>query len=421
MICSLFEATLLSLSPVRMETLRREGKSYASIWLTLKKDINKPIAAILVFNTIANTGGATLAGYLFDQSFGPQFLGFFLAGLTLSILFVSEIMPKFLGAVYAERLAPFLGRPLQLLTQVSGPAIKLTDVISRFFKRRGDEQELSATDIEVMAQLARAGKVIGAEQERIIINAAKLSYSTVADVMLPANSILFLNLEKPVGENFRIARRALHTRYPVSSSASVHDIHAYVNFKDLAAIEAEDEEELVDLRALARPILTLEPNTNLNRAFRELTARRYHIAIVRDPDRHVLGLLSLEDLIEELVGEIEDEFDITSDLLMPLGPGRWRVGGAMPMERLTGIIGGDLGSLLPGQTVARWMEERIAERRHPGLAVVQDGIEFTVHQARKGRIFQVTVDRLTEEELSDYQDQVRDAEVRNPSPPSNSS
>lgn len=403
MICSLFEATLLSLSPVRLETLRREGKSYANAWVKLKRDINQPIAAILVFNTIANTGGATLAGYLFDKCFGPQYLGFFLAGLTMSILLFSEIMPKFIGAVYAERLAPFLGQPLNVLTKVSMPAIKLTDVISRFFKRKGDEQELSATDIEVMAQLARAGKVIGAEQERIIVNAAKLTFSNVADVMMPANSILFLNLEKPVVQNFRIARRALHTRYPVSSSSSVHDIHAYVNFKDLAALEVEDEEEHVDLRALARPILTLSPDTNLNRAFRELTARRYHIAIVRDKERKVLGLLSLEDLIEELVGEIEDEFDVTSDLLMPLGPDRWRVGGAMPMERLSGIIGINMEKLLPGQTLARWMEERLAENRHPGLAVVEDGIEFTVHQARKGRIFQVTVDRLTQEELAELE------------------
>ncbi|MEM6823294.1 MAG: CNNM domain-containing protein, partial [Verrucomicrobiota bacterium] len=352
MVCSLFESTLLSLSPVRLETLRRQGRSYAKTWIRLKDDINKPIAAILIFNTVANTGGATLAGFLFDKAFGPQYLGFFLAGLTISILFISEIFPKFLGAVYAERLAPFLAVPLLLLTRFSAPAIKLTDFISRLFKKKGSEQEFSATDIEVMAQLARAGKVIGAEQEKIIINAAKLTSSTVADVMLPASSILFLNLEKPVDENFKIARRALHTRYPVSSSDSVHDIHAYVNFKDLAALEAEEDDENVDLRALARPILKLEPEANLNRAFRELTARRYHIAIVRDSERRVLGLLSLEDLIEELVGEIEDEFDVTSDLLMPLGPNRWRVGGAMPMERLSGIIGGEWDKVLPGQTVA---------------------------------------------------------------------
>jgi CBS domain containing-hemolysin-like protein len=401
MICSLFEATLLSLNSVRLETLRREGKTYAGIWIRLKQDINKPIAAILIFNTVANTGGATLAGYLFNRSFGPEYLGVFLVGLTLSILFISEIGPKFMGAVYAELLAPFLGGPLLILTRLSAPAIKVTDLVGHLFDRKGQKDHFSATDIEVMAQMARAGRAIGPEQEKIIINAAKLAHTTVEDVMMPAHSILFLNLERPVRQNFRIARRAMHTRYPVSSSASVNDIHAYVNFKDLAAIEVEDEEDDIDLRALARPILTLEPHMNLNHAFRELTARRYHIAIVRDRYRNVLGLLSLEDLLEELVGEIEDEFDVTSDLLMPLGQDRWRVGGAMPMQRLSGIISDVWGKDLPDQTVAQWMKERLAETRHPGLATVEDGVEFKVHQARKGRIFQVTVERLSDEDLEE--------------------
>ncbi|MGF1678318.1 MAG: hemolysin family protein [Candidatus Methylacidiphilales bacterium] len=398
MICSLLEATLLSLSPVRLESLHREGKTYAGIWIELKKNINKPIAAILIFNTIANTGGASLAGYLFDKVFGIQYLGFFLAGLTLSILFLSEIFPKFLGAVYADRLAPLLATPLYLLTKVSTPMIIVTDLVGHLFKRKGQEQQLTATDIEVMAQLARAGRVIGAEQERIIVNAAKLSDITVADVMVPASGILFLNLSQPIRHNFRIARRALHTRYPVSSTDSVNDIHAYVNFKDLAAIEAEYEEheiDEVDLRSLARPILTLPPTDNLNRAFRELTARRYHIAIVRDEERQVIGLLSLEDLIEELLGEIEDEYDVTSDLLMPLGVNYWRVGGAMPLERLGAIIEEEWVHNLPQQNLGQWLQQRLASGHHPGHSLIENGVEFTVHQARKGRIFQVTIEKLS--------------------------
>ncbi|MEM6884300.1 MAG: CNNM domain-containing protein [Verrucomicrobiota bacterium] len=392
MVCSLFEATLLSLDTVRLETLKREGKKYASVWIQLKADINKPIAAILIFNTVANTGGATLAGFLFDRAFGPQYLWLFMLGLTLAILFVSEIGPKFLGAVYAEFLAPFLGRPLYVLTKVSAPAIKVTDLVGNVFGRKGQRQEYSAMDIEVMAQLARAGQHIGSEQEKIIVNAAKLTHMTVEDAMMPANSILFLNLENPVDQNFRTARRAMHTRYPISSSASVNDIHGYVNFKDLAAIELEDEQHDVDLRSLMRPLLALDPKMNLNQAFRELTVRRYHIAIVRDRYKNVVGLLSLEDLLEELVGEIEDEFDVTSDMLMPLGHHRWRVGGAMPMTKLSSIISDVWGRDLPEQTVAQWMRERQAESQQPGMSVVEDGVEFTVRQARKGRIFQVTVE-----------------------------
>ncbi len=401
MVCSLLEATLLSLNNVRLETLRREGKRYAAVWIRLKNDINKPIAAILISNTVANTGGATLAGFLFDKAFGPQYLAFFMVGLTLAILFISEIGPKFVGAVYAEFLAPFLGRPLLILTKISAPAIKVTDLVGNLFERKGQKHEYSAMDIEVMAQLARAGKKIGPEQEKIIVNAAKLTDMTVEDVMMPAHSILFLNLENPVEQNFRIARRAMHTRYPISSNGSVNDIHGYVNFKDLAAIELEHDVADVDLRSLTRPLLTLHTGMNLNQAFRELTLRRYHIAIVRDRYKNVVGLLTLEDLLEELVGEIEDEFDVTSDMLMPLGQDRWRVGGAMPMRRLSGIISDVWGHDLPEQSVAQWMKERLSETKHPGMSVVEDGIEFTVRQARKGRIFQVTVEKLGEDDFEE--------------------
>lgn len=387
MICSLFEATLLSLDTVRLETLKREGKKYAAVWIRLKNDINKPIAAILIFNTVANTGGATLAGFLFDQVFGPDWLWLFMLGLTLAILFISEIGPKFLGAVFAEFLAPFLGRPLLVLTKIAAPTILVTDLVGNALGRKGQQQEYSAMDIQVMAQLARAGKHIGPEQEKIIVNAAKLTHMTVEDVMMPAHSILFLNLEHPVDENFRTARRAMHTRYPISSSDSVNDIHGYVNFKDLAAVELESEHLDIDLRAL-------DPKMNLNQAFRELTLRRYHIAIVRDRHKNVVGLLSLEDLLEELVGEIEDEFDISSDMLMPLGKNRWRVGGAMPMQKLSSIISDVWGQDLPEQTVAAWMKEKMAAAEHHGASVVEDGVEFTVRHARKGRIYQVTVERL---------------------------
>ena len=106
MACSLWEATLLSLSPVRLEALQRQGRGYARVWLALKRDIDRPIAAILIINTVANTGGAALSGSLFAQLYGNEWLGLYMAGLTLAILYLSEMGPKIIGATYCEQLAP---------------------------------------------------------------------------------------------------------------------------------------------------------------------------------------------------------------------------------------------------------------------------------------------------------------------------
>lgn len=405
LVCSLAEAALLSLSAVRLEALKREGKRHAAVWLRLKKNIDKPISAILILNTISNTGGATLAGFLFDRVFGHEWLWAFLLGLTLSILFLAEIGPKILGAVYCEKLAPTLGPGLYTTTRLLQPLIRITEAFSKPFKGSGTEPGLSAIDIEVLAQLARNKNVIGFEQEQIIINAAKLRLSTVGEIMLPARWIVSLNLQNPVQDNLRITQHALHTRYPVSSSSDVNDIHGYINYKDLVAVRWNVNEDMepheISLEAFIRPILSVEEGMDLNTAFRRLTARRHHIALVRNKEDQVVGLITLEDLIEELVGEIEDEFDQTTDVVVQIRPDFWKVGANLTMEKLASILQVDLNLPAEEQSLpmANWLKEKIGDVRYPGISYQHNGLDFYVQQARRGKIFQVLVEVTSKAEI----------------------
>lgn len=306
-ICSIAEATLLSLNPIRLETLKQQGKAYAATLLRMREQVDRPIAAILILNTIANTGGAVVAGGAFDAVYGSQWLWLFTLVFALLILYISEIIPKIAGVVFNERLAPIVAWFLVGAVAMLFPLIVITEIIARRIRRgAATEERVDAGDVSTIARLARLNNAIGSEQERIITNAMKLRETTVRAVMLPREQIVFFQSDLSIEENLAIARRELHTRYPVSRSDSVDNIAGYVNFKELALVP---EDERGSLERYLRPLLNVGSDMPIRSLMQRLTNGRHHIALVRDSDQQVLGLVTLEDVIEEVLGDIEDEFD----------------------------------------------------------------------------------------------------------------
>ncbi|MEM1060260.1 MAG: hemolysin family protein [Verrucomicrobiota bacterium] len=393
-VCSLWESTLLSLNPVRLETLAREGRGYAQVWLRLKSNIDRPISAILIINTVSNTGGATIAGSLFGSYFGSAYLGFFMAGLTLTILYFAEIGPKVIGATYAEQVAPFLGTPLAIVTWLMTPAIWLTSAFSSMLRRHEEKgPTLSAADIEVLAQIARNSNVIALEQERIIQNAVDLADTTVREIMIPADLMVYFRLDRPTEENLRLGQHAMHTRYPVSHSEDPDDIMGYINYKDLIGFRIHGNE--LNLESFIRPIFTVKPELDLNTALKQMNARQHHIAVVKTEDGQVAGMVSLEDIIEELVGDIEDEFefDQSANTVIPITEGLWRVGAALTLDKVGAILERDITSENPRESLGQWLEQRLGRSRHiPGISYDFEGIRFTIQQARRGKIYQIVVE-----------------------------
>jgi putative hemolysin len=252
------------------------------------------------------------------------------------------------------------------------------------------QTNLSAVDIEVLAQLARASKVIALEQERIIVNAVKLRRTKVEDVMIPRENIMFFRLDLAAETNLKMGLHAMHTRYPVSATEEPDKITGYINYKDLTGIRFHGTE--INLEAFIRPILSLDKGTNLNAALRQLSAKRYHIAIIRDAEGRVVGMLTLEDIIEELVGEIEDEFDLSAQTVIPIAENLWRVGAALSIAKVSSVIGADLEPDFENQTLGQWLRKRMGEHVYPGRSYQHGAIKFTVQQARKGRLYQAAIE-----------------------------
>lgn len=396
--CSLAEAVLLSLNQTRLETLRQQGKGYASSWLGMKRQVDRPIAAILILNTVANTGGATLAGSAFDKIFGTEYVWIFSLFMTALVLLGTEITPKVLGVTYAWRFAPVLARPLSVIMILLTPMLWLTERYSRFLKPQtraqaeGEDSTSETADLVTLARLAKAKSQIEFFQERIIVNAAKMRDTKVRDVMLPAEDMVTFDFRKTTAENLEIARQTLHTRYPVTETGEPDGVVGYVNLKDIFAVPPEERNET--LEPYLRGIPFVSPDATINQALQLLSSRRQHIAIVRDANFKVHGMLTMEDILEQIIGDFEDEFDVLPKDLVKLGEGRWKVGAGVSLKSVHEATGFRPGGGRDETEVGRWLAQVLPENLRQGMTFTSGDWRVTVQVLRRGEPHLLLIEKL---------------------------
>jgi CBS domain containing-hemolysin-like protein len=384
------EAVLLSINPIRLETLKQQGRRFAAGWLDLKQNIGRPIAAILILNTIAHTGGATIAGGAFDEIYGDEWLWLFSVVFTVAILFGTEILPKVLGVSYNERLAPVIGPFLQACIIVLKPVIVVTELVSKLVKKEGRQAMWSRADIETIARVAKTHDVIEAEQESVILNAVKLREKKVESVMIPREWIIFLRLDLPVHTAFEIAKNNYHTRYPISESGSVDNIVGYINLKEMIASMTDLQN--CNLERLMRPLLYVRADANLNTMLKLFISHRHHLAMVKDAAGKISGMVTLEDVLEEIVGEIEDEFDSSPEDFIQLTSTSCKVGGGVKMAALSKSFPLNLSAEQSSQTVAQWLGTKLQGPLRPRMPYLDGNVQFTVQQVRRGRVHQARIE-----------------------------
>jgi len=393
-LCSLAEAVLLSLNPMRLETLNQQGKAHAGAWLQMRQNIGRPIAAILILNTIAHTGGSTVAGGEFDTLYGDEWLWLFSSIFTLIILFGTEIIPKVIGVAHNERLAPWIAPVLRVSIVVLKPIIFLTEFVSQQLSGKGERSRITIQDIRTLAHVAKSEGVLETEQEEIILNATKLRTTSVQSIVIPREWIIFLKTHDSIEANFSVARNNLHTRYPISESDSIDGIVGYVNFKEMTM--SEHHLPQVTIGQFIRPVLYVSSDANLNVMLKLFIAKRHHLAIVKDKKGEVIGMVTLEDVIEEIAGDIEDEFDQSFSQVIQVDARAWRVGGSIRMETLMKQVPIHLEAQESSQTLAQWLQARIGGQLFPGASYLFRGVRFTAQQVRRGNVYQAIVEILRE-------------------------
>ena len=311
--CSLLESVLYSTRIITLEAAAASDQIRARRMQNLKLKVENPLSAILILNTLANTAGAALAGWAAGQVWGPGSLWVFSLSFTLAILLFSEIIPKTVGAVHWKRLWRGSVSPLMAMCLVLKPIIVLTQAVTRLItKNREEHSPVSEAEILAAARLGATGGEISPMERDLIQNIIHLEDVRAADILTPRTVMLMVDGSSRLGEIRAQAVSWPYSRVPVFEE-TMDQVEGYILKSDvLAAPQSRDAEPV---RELSKPVIFVPASANALSLLGSFLRRKKHLYMVVDEYGGIMGLVTLEDVLESLVGsEIVDESDTVADL-----------------------------------------------------------------------------------------------------------
>ncbi|MDO6707856.1 CNNM domain-containing protein [Photobacterium sp. 1_MG-2023] len=311
-VCSILEAVLLSISPSYVGTLRQQEHPMADKLAALKDNIDRPLASILTLNTIAHTIGAATAGAQAAVVFGSQWLGVFSAALTVGILLLSEIIPKTIGATYWRQLAPLTARMLFWMVLLLRPFVWVSEQITRRLSR-GHQPPKLRDELSAMAMLAKESGELAEGESKIMHNLLQFCDVSVTKIMTPRPVLFRVEETMTINEFLATAKDSPFSR-PLVYRGSKDNILGFAHRLELFA-ESQSGRGNMTLNEMMRPLPVVLNLDTVPIAFEKLMKERAQLALVVDEYGTVLGLVTLEDIFESLVGEeIVDEADTSTDM-----------------------------------------------------------------------------------------------------------
>ncbi|MGO2241636.1 MAG: CNNM domain-containing protein [Halomonas sp.] len=306
-VCSILEAALLSITPSHIAKLKEDNPKLHASLTKLKTNIDRPLAAILTLNTIAHTVGATAVGAQAAVVFGEASIALVSAVMTMLILVLSEIIPKTIGATYWRGLSPFLPRFLKPMILCLLPFIWMSEQITRRLGKSEHDVDLR-DEIKVLARVGLEENVLDADESRTIINVLNLHDIAVNNAMTP-RTVCQTVLPSMTVEVFDEQHgKAPFTRFPVMDNGE--QAFGYVHKSDM--YHADDTKTM---RELMHPIGSVDVSQNVEQVFTSMLKDHLHMRVVYDDHGTFVGLITLEDIIETILGrDIVDETDHVDNL-----------------------------------------------------------------------------------------------------------
>lgn len=334
-LCSILEAGLLSVTPSFLAKLEQEHPRKGTRLRALKSNVDRPLAAILSLNTIANTVGAVGVGAEAQRLWGSEALALASAAMTLMILFLAEIIPKTLGAVYWRRLAGFMAAFLPAVIALMLPLVWMSEAITRILKRRRGSEKLSREEFAALATVGEKQGVFDESEMRILRNLFLFGSLRTRDIMTPRT--VMYSLEEGTRVRDAVADRGsmVFSRIPIWKETP-DQVTGYI-LKDHLLLQAARNELDVPVNRFAREALMVPDTLPVPALFERLLDHREHIAVVVDEYGGVDGVVTMEDVLETLIGlEIVDEMDSVQDM-RAMARSKWEmrakhVGSAPPAE-----------------------------------------------------------------------------------------
>jgi CBS domain containing-hemolysin-like protein len=390
--CSISEATLLSARASHVQAMR--NSSAGRLIRSFKARVDLPIAAILTVNTLAHTIGASIAGASYSSLFDPGKLWIFSLAFSISILLFTEIVPKTLGVAYVQGLLAPVAFYVRGLIFVLRPFLYLTEMLSGALRRNHETPVTSIEEIRLLAALGRNEGALTRRMADVIEGAVALSELTAYDVMVPRNGIVYLSASRTLEENLAIVRRTGHSRLPYVAENDLDHVDGIVLVKDLLfALRAQDDD--VDWKQLAQPALVVPAQMPLDGLLRTFQQERRHLAVVVDEYGGTQGIVTLEDVLEEIVGEIEDESDRIESHVVRRPDGSLVCRGLAETRKVFELLGIDEEALesAEGVTLGGFLADQLGRIPRTGDVVFWNEHRFEVLRATARRAERIRVER----------------------------
>jgi putative hemolysin len=413
-----YEIALAAVSQARLQVLAGEGRAGAKAALYMKENVEASLAAIQLGITLFGAVAAATGGAGAEEDIAPWLasrwglsmglaellaVAVVVAPLTAVTIVGGELVPKVFALRNKELVCLRMSPGMRWFTFSVWPAvwlfetcvIAITDWGERRLRREGGRLEAAELqELRAVAAMARTSRLIGAREEGIILGAARLASRPVREIMLPAPAISMLPLNASLGDALVSAHLDMHTRFPVTERpGDPGGIVGYVNVKDMvSALRLSPREP--SLRGIVRPLQHFSAEDTISGCLERLLREGAHIAVVCDGGK-VAGLVTMEDIVEELLGDIKDEYDRPPSRVTPAGAG-WVVGGGTPLSRLREVAGLDLESDLPpggAATLADWLSGHLGRPAAAGDVVERGGVRVAVRKLRRQALHEAQVAR----------------------------
>lgn len=385
-LCSIFESVLLSLRRPEIELLVRKEKPAGHLLAGFKENIDVPIAAILILNTAAHTIGAAVAGASYSSVFDAGTLWVFSIIFTIAVLLLTEIIPKTVGVAHAPALAAPVAHGINLLTILLRPLVWISERISRSIRGDSDRPVTSTEEIRLLASLGRTAGVVGDQTAEMIVGATHLRFLHARDVMLPRTDVRFLSATMDRNEALKLLRESGHSRFPFSSTADLSGVAGVVLAKDLLYWLLQNHDTEIDWDAVRKDALVVPDSVPLPKLLHTYQDTRRHLAIVVDEYGSVEGIATLEDVLEEIVGEIDDESDLPADDFRQRADGSLLVRARVDLRRLSDKLGIPWDPALEVSTVGGLLTETLQRIPVAGDSIEWNGFHIEVLRADPRRV-----------------------------------
>jgi CBS domain containing-hemolysin-like protein len=390
-LCSIFESVLLSVTRPQIEVLGRRHARAARLLAGFKENMDVPIAAILILNTAAHTIGAAVAGASYSDVFDPATLWIFSIIFTLAVLLLTEIIPKTLGVSYATVIAAPVAHGIQLLTVILRPMVAVSEAISRSLRRDAMVPITSPEEIRLLAWLGHLRGAVGPLTAGMVVGATQLRHLHADDVMLPREHVRFLSADMSRDEALAYVRESGHSRFPFTPTGDFDDVSGVILAKDLLYWLLQNDALEIDWEASRQDALVVPNSVPLPQLLKTYQDTQRHLAVVVDEYGSVEGIVTLEDILEEIVGEIRDESDLPIEEFHDRTDGTLVVRGNVDMRKLCSRLGITWDPELEVSTISGLVTEILERIPVVGDAVDWDGYRIEVLRAdrRRARLLSV--------------------------------